>query len=444
MALSANRRLPPPWVVCLGGLVAVAAALPALADPLVAPMPQPLQPPLTLDAAVRTALEQNPGIIALRQDHGVAAAGVMVARAYPFNPLWEGRFRYAWPVFEGATNQEPVESTVTLELEVRGQRAIREAQAQAGLSRTDWDIADKELTLAVRVVRAFDTVVYRFQKNKLVLDTIDLDQKTYAQGQDLVKAGTLKPVDLIILRTEIDDALRPARPEPDGPGDGVERLAFRAGRRRAAEIHLRGDLTVPPLPDGPAEALAEAAHARRPDRRSREAAVAEADARLRLERANRFGNPVVGPTYEYDNSSIHNLGVQFALPLPVLNAHHSDILQREAEKQRALFDLRQTDVEITQEVEAALSRLKHAQDWAEMYRAEVLPDLEKSLKEIRELFNQPNSGVDALRILDVQRKLLTARDNYLDAQFEVRQAVADLAAALGDPSIAVGPCKPGP
>ena len=206
MALSANRRLPPPWVVCLGGLVAVAAALPALADPLVAPMPQPLQPPLTLDAAVRTALEQNPGIIALRQDHGVAAAGVMVARAYPFNPLWEGRFRYAWPVFEGATNQEPVESTVTLELEVRGQRAIREAQAQAGLSRTDWDIADKELTLAVRVVRAFDTVVYRFQKNKLVLDTIDLDQKTYAQGQDLVKAGTLKPVDLIILRTEIDDA----------------------------------------------------------------------------------------------------------------------------------------------------------------------------------------------------------------------------------------------
>ena len=153
MAISANRRLPPPWVVCLGGLVAVAAALPALADPLVAPMPQPLQPPLTLDAAVRTALEQNPGIIAMRQDHGVAAAGVMVARAYPFNPLWEGRFRYAWPVFEGATNQEPVESTVTLELEVRGQRTIREAQAQAGLSRTDWDIADKELTLAVRVVR---------------------------------------------------------------------------------------------------------------------------------------------------------------------------------------------------------------------------------------------------------------------------------------------------
>ena len=240
MGLSTNRRLPPPWVVCLGGLVAaVAAALPALADPPMAPGADAarLAPPLTLDAAVRTALEQNPGIIALRQDHGVAAASVMVARAYPFNPLWEGRFRYAWPVFEGATNQEPVESTVTLELEVRGQRAIREAQAQAGLSRTDWDIANQELTLAVRVVRTFDTVVYRFRKNQLVLDTIDLDQKTYAQGQGHregrhAEAGRSdRPAHRDRRRP------RPARPEPDGPGDGVERAAFRAGRRRAADVH---------------------------------------------------------------------------------------------------------------------------------------------------------------------------------------------------------------
>ncbi len=441
MAFSANRRLPPPWVV---GLVAVAAALPALADTPVAPMPQPLPPPLTLDAAVRTALEQNPAIMAVRQDHGVSAAAVMVARAYPFNPLWEGRFRYAWPVFEGATNQEPVESTVTLELEVRGQRAIREAQAQAGLSRTDWDIANQELALAVRVVRAFDTVVYRYQKNKLVLDTIELNQQTYNQGQDLVKAGKLKPADLIILRTEVADSRALLGQSRTALTVASSELRSALGVVGGPRFVLHGDLSAPPLPDGAADALADAARLRRPDRRSREAAVAEADAHLRLERANRFGNPVVGPTYEYDNSSIHNLGVQFALPLPVLNAHHSDILQREAEKQRALLDLRQTDVEIVQEVLAALARLKHAQDWADTYERDVLPDLEKSLKEMRELFNTPDSGVDALRILDVQRKLLTARDNYLDAQFEVRQAVADLAAALGDPSIAVGPCKPSP
>ncbi len=221
MALSANRRLPPPWVVCLGGLVAVAAALPALADPLVAPMPQPLQPPLTLDAAVRTALEQNPGIIALRQDHGVAAAGVMVARAYPFNPLWEGRFRYAWPVFEGATNQEPVESTVTLELEVRGQRTIREAQAQAGLSAHRLGHR-RQGADAGRPRRS------RLRHGRLPFPEEQARSRHDRPGPEDVRPGPGPREGGHAEAGRSDHPAhrdrrrpRPARPEPDGPGDGV-------------------------------------------------------------------------------------------------------------------------------------------------------------------------------------------------------------------------------
>ena len=72
---------------------------------------------------------------------------------------------------------------------------------------------------------------------------------------------------------------------------------------------------------------------------------------------------------------------------------------------------------------------------------DVLPDLEKSLKEIRELFNQRRSRAwTHCTSSTCSGSCLTARDGCLDAQFEVRQAVADLAAALGDPSVAVGPC----
>ena len=438
MAPAAHRRPAPCWAACLGGLLAILGTVRA-EEPPAAPAP-----PLTIDGAIRLALQQNPGIVALRQDHGVAAAGVMIARAYPFNPLWEGRFRYAWPVSEGAFNQEPVENTVTLELEVRGQGAIRRAQARAALTRTDWEIADKEATLAVRVVRAFDTVIYRWRKAKLVQDTIDLNQTNYDQGQGLVAAGKLKPADLIILRTEIDDALALRGQSRTALASALNELRSALGLVGGPPLVLRGNLNVPPLPDGAAEALAEAARGTRPDRHAREAAVAEADAKLCLERANRLGNPVVGPTYEYDNSAIHNWGVQFALPLPVLNAHRADILQRQAEKERAVLDLRQTDVEIGQEVEAALVRLRQAREWADTYERDVLPNLEKSLKEIQDLFKAGDPSVDALRILDVQRKVLAARDGYLDAQLEVRQAVADLAAALGDPSVAVGPCPPPP
>jgi hypothetical protein len=44
--------------------------------------------------------------------------------------------------------------------------------------------------------------------------------------------------------------------------------------------------------------------------------------------------------------------------------------------------------------------------------------------------------VDVLRIRGVPRKLLKARDVYLDALWEVRQAQSDLAAAVGDPFFA--------
>jgi outer membrane protein, heavy metal efflux system len=425
-------------VVLVGGFVAILTATWSAAADLPAPTPAP--PPLALDAAIRLALQQNPEIAAMRQQHGIAAAGVVVARAYPFNPVWENRVRSAFPVSAGVTNNTPFETTLLLELEVRGQGKFRKAAAGAALTRADWEIAAQETTLAVRVIRAFDAVVYRFQKNQLLLDTLELDRKTAARAENLIAVGTLKPADRIILRSEIEDARAQI-------GQGRTALATAWNDLRSAlgvvgggAFDLQGDLTAPPLPPGPAPALAETAREHRPDRHAREVAIAEADATLRLEVANRFGNLTLGPTYEFDNSSINNIGAMISMPLPVLNTHRGVILQRQAEKARAALELRQVDVQIDQQVEAALSRLAQAQAWADTYSKDVLPNLEKTLNEIRLLFESGDATVGALQILDVQRKLLKARDGLLDAQFEVRQAVADLSAALGDPSVAVGPC----
>jgi outer membrane protein, heavy metal efflux system len=428
----------------LGGFVAVLTATWTVTaeTPAPAELPTPvLAPaPLALDAAIRLALQQNPEIAALRQQHGIAAAGVVVARAYPFNPVWENRVRSAFPASAGVTNRTPFETTMLLELELRGQGKYRKGAANAALTRADWEIAAQETTLAVRTIRAFDAVVYRFQKNQLLLDTLELDRKTAGQAENLVVAGKLKPADVIILRSEIEDARAQI-------GQGRAALATAWNDLRSAlgivggpAFDLQGDLTAPPLPPDVIPALETAAHEHRADRHAREAAVAEADAALRLEIANRYGNVTAGPTYEFDNSSINNVGAMISMPLPVLNLHRGVIMQRQAEKARAVLDLRQVDVEIDQEVVAALTRLAQGRAWADTYSRDVLPNLEKSLKEIRLLFESGDATVGALQILDVQRKLLKARDGLLDAQFEVRQAVADLAAALGDPAVAVGPC----
>jgi cobalt-zinc-cadmium efflux system outer membrane protein len=400
--------------------------------------PEPVPPVLSRAAAIRWALEHNPELMALRQQHGIAAAGIVIANTYPFNPVWEAKVRAAFgPESAGVTNAVSNEHKVLIDVEVRGQGRYRRQVAGAALSRTEWEIAAQELTFAVRTVRAFDAVVYRYQKRKLIEQTIDLNTKAAEQVQELVKSVKLRPADLIVIRTEVVDARA---------GLGAANVALAtawADLRRALGLvnegfDLAGGLDVPPEP-GEVEALVAEALGQRPELRARQEAVREAEAKLRLEIANRYGNPNVGPAQEYDPTRVNLVGVQVTLPLPVFNTHRGEIMQRRAERDRAGLDLHQTEVAVQQDVHTALARLARAREGAAFYQREVLPNLETALKDVRQLFEKGDPSVDLLRFIDVQRKLLKARDAELDALWEVRQAQADLAAALGDPALVAGP-----
>jgi cobalt-zinc-cadmium efflux system outer membrane protein len=130
------------------------------------------------------------------------------------------------------------------------------------------------------------------------------------------------------------------------------------------------------------------------------------------------------------------------LPIPVLNKHQGEILQREAERSRAALELRQAEIQVRQQVEIALDRLDGATAWVREYQDETLPTLRALLEQMERLFAQNDPGTDVLRLVDLRRKLLKARDGYLDALWDVSQARADLAAALGDPRLVVFPCNP--
>src|SRR5262249_53759076 len=151
------------------------------------------------------------------------------------------------------------------------------------------------------------------------------------------------------------------------------------------------------------------------------------------------GNPNAGPAYEINETRSEFIGIQFALPLPVINTHPGEIRQREAERVQIALQLRQNEVGVRQDVRAAVARLERARAWVANYQRTVVPFLEKSLQDIRTLFEARAAGVDLLRVIDVQRKLLHARDVELDAIFELRQSLADLTAAGGDPSLALPP-----
>jgi len=339
------------------------------------------QPPpeLSLEDAYRWALEHNPEIAAFRAQRGIAAAGIIIARTYPFNPIWEASVRADFgPPSAAVTNSVANTHRVAIDLEVRGQRRIREEAAAALLSRTDWEIANQEVTLGVRVLRSFDTVVYRSRKRKLIEYSVALNQRAAELVRELVKAGRLTPVDEIVIQTELQDARAQLTPGQAAVVTAWQDL-YRSLGIAEGSVTLLGGFELPPPLEEDGENLLRTALERRPDLRARQIAVSEADARLRLEIANRYGNPNVGPAYEYNETRTQFIGLQFAMPLPALNTHRGEIRQREAERVQIALQLRQNEIAVRQDVRAALARLEQARKWVSNYQHDVVPFLEKSL-----------------------------------------------------------------
>jgi outer membrane protein TolC len=417
------------WVGCVALAVAVRA------DDA-----QPAAPPptLSLEGAVDWALRYNPEIAAIRQQHGIAAADIVIARTYPFNPVAENRVQQASGPFSATiTNNVPFEQITVLEMELHHQRSIRQQRAAAGLTRTDWEIATQELALSVRTIRAFRGVLYQHEKLRILEESVRFNQDLVGRVRALMDAGRLRGVDLIVAQTELDDARAAV-----GPGRTALVTAQYDLRRALGvveeQVRIDGTLEAP-LAIWDLGILTAAGLDLRADLRARQAALAEAQARLRLECANRHGNPSMGTAFTYDPTRISAGGVQLNFPLPVFNVHEGEIDQRRAEANRAALELRETEVLVRQDVQNAVARLAAAQARVELYRRQILPDLQRALEGVRRLFLAGEVGVDVLRVIDVQRKLIRGRDGYVDALFELGQAQADLAAAVGQPALILNP-----
>ena len=140
-------------VVCAALVAAVTSGSAIRAQDRAAPQNLPPTRSLTLDSSVEFALENNPQLMALRQQHGIAAAGVVIAKTYPFNPIYQGSYQNAQgPRDARVLNSLLQQHQVTLEVQLLHQQRYRQQAAFAALSRTDWEIAAQELTFAINAV----------------------------------------------------------------------------------------------------------------------------------------------------------------------------------------------------------------------------------------------------------------------------------------------------
>ena len=416
------------------------APTPRLADS--ATDPAPTFPVLTLAAALRWAIEHNPQLATVRKQRGIAQAGIVIASIYPFNPIIQD---FVWgangPSAAGVTNHVFNEHTMRLDIEHRGQGKHRRAMAQAALTRTEWEIANQEVLVGIQVVRAFDTVLYRQEKLRVQEELMHLQEQVMEKVEPLVQQGHLPRTELMLAKADLVDArtaLGPARSQLVVAWNDLRRLMGMVDENCSVNGTLES--TFPKLEA--ADLIREAEH-RRPDLHALEVAIKETEAALRLQIANRFGNPSIGPAFEQNETNVSFVGMWLIWSPPVINRRQGEIMQRQADVARAMQAAHSMDITIQQDVSAALKRLDAASELVKAFRTESIPALESAREGFDQLFARGERGVTLAQVIAIRNRLIQTRSSYLDALFELSQARADLAAAVGDPSLTL-PLPPPP
>ena len=411
----------------LCAMLGVGVALGQPASPIVADSATPRV--LDLDAAVSWRWRYNPEIAVQRQQRGIAAAKVLIANAYPFNPVMENRIQgAAGPASAGITNSVPLEHLILWEMEVRGQGKLRRQSAAAGLSRTDWEIVREEQLLIARVLAAFSTWLYRDQKLRLFLETQRFNEQLAIDVGDLMKAGKLHANDLILAQTEAQGA----RDFVESAREVQVACALRClPRARPGKRHFCARRHVERTPPGADAASARGDRAPKPrrfvgeaGRHRRSRSELAANARESLWQSD--GRACL--RLRSDTRELRRHPTQRALAGRQLAPGRSRPARRRTGA--GAVGRRSTEMLVRQNVQSAIARLEAAQRREEIYRTAILPGLVKADEDMEKLFRAA-LGVDVLRVLDVRRKLLTARDSYLDTLWRVTQVRAELVAAVG-------------
>lgn len=396
---------------------------------------------LSASDAIHYALEHNPALATFRKQRGIAEAAVVVSRQYPFNPILQHFIWYGnGPASAGVTNHVFQEHTSRIDVEWNHQGRYRQGTAREALTRTQWEIAAQELLISIQTARAFNNVLYRRGKYRLLEETAKFTEQTAQYIARMAEQAVLTGDAVLLARldvTESQAALGPGRSLLTVAENDLRRALGLVDEPIEVEDTLEKGFETPEK-----EILVKAALERRPDLRAFQYAVREADNRLRFEIANRWGNPSIGPAGEVNETSVGFIGMWLIWSPPIINTRKGEIRQREAEKARAMQAVTQSQIQVQQDVHAALNRLKQAEGVVQTFRTKTLPALREARETLDKMFEHGQKNIDLARLIDIRRRLLRSRDTYLDALLELSQAQADLAAAVGDLSF-VGCLKSG-
>lgn len=411
-------------------------------SPMIADYFDPLQGSSSIDL-VRRALASNGELAAARLDIERARARLRQAGLRP-NPTLD--FEQTTGRFTGATGETERSIGVAVPIELGGKRRRRTQLAQAQLEASEAEVADRERTLSAEVRANYAEALAALRELEITENLNNLDLQTTRFVQARVNEGETAPIELSLLRVEVD-RLRSRRALVEGRlKAGLLRLKSLAGIPPGEPLRLREDLATPVLPPPPAsiEAAMDIALRVRPDLKLARLNEEVAQAGLRLARSESVPNVTAFSKYTvvrevFDDTPVGELvdrdklltfGV--SLDIPVFNRNQGAKAEFAAAISQARTRREFLESVVRSEVQSAYARYEAAQAAVSTFEQGVIARSNDNIRVIRSAYELGQFSITDL--INEQRRLVDSQRDFTEALTEQYRALADLQTALGIPT----------
>ncbi|AZC20750.1 MULTISPECIES: TolC family protein [Pseudomonas] len=386
------------------------------------------QPVLSLDSAMAKAFANNPELAAASWEIDIAQGARQQAGLIP-NPV------LSTDIENTKRGQGTTSVKLTQTLELGGKRGARVEVASQGQRLADLELDRRRNQLRADVLDAYYAALRAQERTQLAGRSLALAERGLAVAQGRVGAGKASPVEATraqVQLAEIRLELNRGQLEQDNAYRQLARVTGSASADFSAVQEQSGGVTAPPAPAQLLNRLPQTA-----ELRLAEQEIAQREASLDLEKAQRIPDLDISIGSQYDASRNEdgskkdriNL-VGLSMPLPLFNRNQGNVLSaaRRADQARDLRNA--TELRLRTETRQALEQWETARREVQSFNQTILPAAQSAVDSATRGFEMGKFSF--LEVLDAQRTLIGARNQYLVAVAQSTDAWVRIERIYGD------------
>ena len=393
---------------------------------------------LSIDDAVKEALQKNRTLLAQRANLAIADAAVVTASLRP-NPVLTAdadSLDLLGTGFDATNNAGPPQLAVRVDVPIERahKRELRTSLAGVGKQLAEAQFADASRRLALDVTVACVDVLEAKAKLQLAVENLQTLQQLVDLNERRLASGAIAPLEVSRSRVAMLQYRGNVRTAELALAEARLKLMPLLGRA-PGEPPVDVDDQLRSSPAGTAPNLAEllaTARTRRPDLVAGRADRARTQADFRLQLAQGKVDYTLGAEYRRQQGIAgrgNMAGFFVSVPLPIFNRNQGEIARAEAEQAKAGQTLSALEADVAAEVTSAFAEFESARG--------LLIDIERDLlqpaRDARAgtTYTYQAGATSLVDVLDAQRAFNDTMDSYYTAQAAYRRAQARLALVSG-------------